>query len=41
VEAEQVGYDGYLIAEVPPCPFRPDEGIRDISRKMDTLIAGS
>jgi L-ribulose-5-phosphate 3-epimerase len=35
-----VGYDGYLIAEVPPYPFRPDEGVRDISRKMDILING-
>jgi hexulose-6-phosphate isomerase len=38
---DDVGYDGYLIAEVPPYPFRPDEGIRDISRKMDILIEGS
>ncbi len=33
-----VGYHGYLIAEVPPYRFAPDEGIRDISRKMDILL---
>jgi L-ribulose-5-phosphate 3-epimerase len=33
-----VGYDGYLIAEVPPYRFAPDEGIRDISRKLDILL---
>lgn len=33
-----VGYAGYLIAEVPPYRFAPDEGIRDISRKMDILL---
>ncbi len=37
----EVGYDGYLIAEVPPYPFRPDEGIRDLSRRIDILIQGS
>jgi hexulose-6-phosphate isomerase len=35
----ETGYDGYLIAEVPPYPFCPEEGIRDISRKMDILIS--
>ncbi len=35
-----IGYDGYLIAEVPPYPFCPEEGIRDISRKMDILMEG-
>jgi L-ribulose-5-phosphate 3-epimerase len=35
----EVGYDGYLIAEVPPYPFCPEEGIWDISRKMDILIS--
>ena len=34
----EVGYDGYLIAEVPPLPFCPEEGIRDISRKIDILL---
>lgn len=33
-----VGYEGYLIAEVPPYPFCPEEGIRDISRKIDILL---
>ena len=33
-----VGYDGYLIAEVPPYPFCPEEGIWDISRKIDLLL---
>ncbi len=36
-----VGYDGYLIAEVPPYPFRPDLGIRELSRRIDILIEGS
>jgi hypothetical protein len=36
-----VGYDGYLIAEVPPYPFCPEEGIWDLSRKMDILINGT
>jgi hexulose-6-phosphate isomerase len=35
-----IGYRGYLIAEVPPYPFCPEEGIRDISRKMDILMEG-
>jgi hexulose-6-phosphate isomerase len=35
----EVGYDGYLIAEVPPYPFCPEEGFWDISRKMDILIS--
>jgi hexulose-6-phosphate isomerase len=34
-----VGYDGYLIAEVPPYPFCPEEGFWDVSRKMDILIS--
>jgi len=33
-----VGYEGYLIAEVPPYPFCPEEGIWDISRKIDILL---
>ena len=33
-----VGYDGWLIAEVPPYRFAPEEGIRDIARKMDILV---
>jgi L-ribulose-5-phosphate 3-epimerase len=33
-----VGYQGYLIAEVPPYPFCPEEGIRDTGRKMDILL---
>jgi hexulose-6-phosphate isomerase len=37
---KEVGYDGYLIAEVPPYPFCPEEGIRDTSRKMDILLKG-
>jgi L-ribulose-5-phosphate 3-epimerase len=36
----EIGYDGYLIAEVPPYPFCPQEGIWDLSRKMDILING-
>jgi L-ribulose-5-phosphate 3-epimerase len=36
-----VGYDGYLIAEVPPYPFAPAEGLRDISRKMDILLGNA
>jgi hexulose-6-phosphate isomerase len=35
-----IGYEGYLIAEVPPYPFCPEEGIRDISRKMDIFMKG-
>ena len=34
----EVGYEGYLIAEVPPYPFCPEEGIWDISRKIDILL---
>ena len=34
-----VGYEGFLIAEVPPYKFCPEEGIRDISRKMDILTS--
>jgi hexulose-6-phosphate isomerase len=37
----EVGYDGYLIAEVPPYPFAPEEGIRDLGRRIDTLIGWS
>jgi len=37
---KDIGYTGYLIAEVPPYPFCPEEGIWDISRKMDILING-
>lgn len=37
---EEIEYDGYLIAEVPPYPFCPAEGIWDASRKMDILIKG-
>jgi hexulose-6-phosphate isomerase len=33
-----VGYDGYLVAEVPPYRFAPEEGIRDIGRKLDLLL---
>ena len=33
-----VGYDGFLIAEVPPYPFYPEEGVRDTARKIDILI---
>ena len=33
-----VGYEGYLIAEVPPYRYCPEEGIRDISRKLDILM---
>jgi hexulose-6-phosphate isomerase len=35
-----VGYSGSLIAEVPPYPYCPQEGIRDISRKIDILLEG-
>jgi hexulose-6-phosphate isomerase len=35
---QEVGYDGYLIAEVPPYPFCPEQGIRDTARKMDILV---
>lgn len=34
----EVAYDGYLVAEVPPYRFAPDEGIRDIGRKLDILL---
>jgi len=37
---KQTGYDNYLIAEVPPYPFCPEEGIWDISRKIDILLSG-
>lgn len=37
---EEIEYDGYLIAEVPPYPFCPAEGIWDASRKMDILVKG-
>jgi hexulose-6-phosphate isomerase len=33
-----VGYRGYLVAEVPPYRFAPEEGIRDIGRKLDLLL---
>jgi L-ribulose-5-phosphate 3-epimerase len=36
-----VGYDGYLIAEVPPYPYAPEEGIWDVSRKIDILLERS
>lgn len=36
----EIKYDGYLIAEVPPYPFCPEEGIWDTSRKMDILLKG-
>ena len=36
----EIGYDGYLIAEVPPYTFCPQEGIWDTSRKMDILLKG-
>ncbi len=32
-----VGFSGYLIAEVPPYPFCPEEGIWDLSRKIEIL----
>jgi L-ribulose-5-phosphate 3-epimerase len=32
------GYAGSLIAEVPPYAYSPEEGIRDVSRKMDILM---
>jgi L-ribulose-5-phosphate 3-epimerase len=32
------GYDGYLIAEVPPYPFCAEQGIRDTARRMDILL---
>ncbi len=35
-----VGYDGYLIAEVPPYPYAPEQGIRDTSRRIDILTGG-
>jgi L-ribulose-5-phosphate 3-epimerase len=35
----EVAYAGYLIAEVPPYPYCPEEGIWDISRKIDILRA--
>lgn len=34
----EVAYDGYLVAEVPPYRFAPEEGIRDIGRKLDILL---
>jgi len=34
----EVDYQGYLVAEVPPYRFAPDEGIRDIGRKLDILL---
>jgi L-ribulose-5-phosphate 3-epimerase len=33
-----VAYDGYLIAEVPPYPFCPEQGIRDTARRIDILL---
>jgi L-ribulose-5-phosphate 3-epimerase len=33
-----IRYEGYLIAEVPPYPYCPEEGIWDISRKMDVIV---
>lgn len=36
----EIGFDGFLIAEVPPYPFCPEEGIRDTSRKIDILLKG-
>jgi L-ribulose-5-phosphate 3-epimerase len=35
----EVRYTGYLIAEVPPYPYCPEEGIWDLSRKIDILRA--
>ncbi len=34
----EIRYEGYLIAEVPPYQFCPEEGIWDLSRKIDILI---
>lgn len=34
-----VDFHGALIAEVPPYSFCPQEGIRDISRKIDILCS--
>jgi L-ribulose-5-phosphate 3-epimerase len=34
-----ISYAGYLIAEVPPYRWCPEEGIRDISRRIDILRA--
>ncbi len=36
----EIKFKGFLIAEVPPYPFCPEEGVRDISRKMDILLKG-
>jgi L-ribulose-5-phosphate 3-epimerase len=33
-----VAYDGYLIAEVPPYPFCPEQGILDTGRRIDILL---
>ncbi|MBX3029902.1 MAG: sugar phosphate isomerase/epimerase [Chloroflexi bacterium] len=38
VALREAAYDGYLVAEVPPYRFAPEEGIRDIGRKLDILL---
>jgi L-ribulose-5-phosphate 3-epimerase len=36
----EIQFEGYLVAEVPPYRYFPEETIWDISRKMDLLIEG-
>lgn len=37
---KETGYENFLIAEVPPYPFCPEEGVWDVSRKIDILLSG-
>jgi hexulose-6-phosphate isomerase len=36
----EIGYDGWLTAELPPYPHAPDEMVRDTARHIDRIIAG-
>lgn len=36
----EVGYDGWLTAELPPYPYAPDQMVWDTSKHIDRIIAG-
>lgn len=36
----RVGYEGYLTVELPPRPFRPDDGVREAAVTLKAIVEG-
>jgi Sugar phosphate isomerases/epimerases len=37
---KEIGYDGWITAELPPYPHAPDQMVRDTAQHLDRIIKG-